>query len=598
MLKATIILLIFLIGQTSYAESLQLNQKDNSISLADLKALQNEDTEEYSRVFFELEEKYRANKSKRELAGLYQLHASYLMQVNQYDSLINLLHTTRMLLGSSDFTQLSKIYLDLAFAHYFLENYDSLLYWEKNSEKLIDSGSPLFGRVLLISGYRSVFDGAYVEAIGKTLKALEIFEKNNDLTNLGLAFNSLALNYDRLGDFQKQHEYLLKSIEIHKKTGDIENLILNYNNLGSNYKQKGELTEALYYYDLAFNELVGTGNSMLLAQNLTNRANIFEALEDYNEAEKLFLECKKICVDNQIGYGMMLSNLNLGNLYRLKKQFSKSKKHLEDGLSLAIEMKLRKETALAYERLSWLNRDINDYKKAYEYFNSFYFLNDSLRNESIRNQANELKEKYESEKKENEIISLSKEKLYQRYIISLLILGLVVLIFVVYSWRQKYLRHREERQREEERLKFQLEMKEKELLSDSLKKVSVMHTKESIAKDLKNLLQEMPKSQSQKFSTILKELKTSHDDRTLEEFESRFLGVYEGFFVKLRQIAPDLTPTEQRVAALIRLNFSSKEMAMITKRSAGTIDNIRSNIRKKLNLEESDDLAQRLTSLK
>lgn len=106
------------------------------------------------------------------------------------------------------------------------------------------------------------------------------------------------------------------------------------------------------------------------------------------------------------------------------------------------------------------------------------------------------------------------------------------------------MRQKQERQKEEQRLKFQLELKEKELLSDSLKKVSILHARESIFKELKVLTEEMPRTQASKFSKIMRELKSDRQNETLQEFEMRFLGVYETFFANLKQYAPGLTPTE------------------------------------------------------
>ena len=87
-------------------------------------------------------------------------------------------------------------------------------------------------------------------------------------------------------------------------------------------------------------------------------------------------------------------------------------------------------------------------------------------------------------------------------------------------------------------------------------------------------------------------LKTAPSKGFLEEFETRFKGVYEDFYVKLRTLAPELTPHEIRICALMRLNISSKEMAVLTNRTQGTIDNTRSAIRKKLQLDDQVNLQE------
>jgi DNA-binding CsgD family transcriptional regulator len=83
----------------------------------------------------------------------------------------------------------------------------------------------------------------------------------------------------------------------------------------------------------------------------------------------------------------------------------------------------------------------------------------------------------------------------------------------------------------------------------------------------------------------------------MNEFEARFIGVYEAFYQKIQTIAPDLTPNELRICAFMRLHISTKEIAYLTNRTIGTIDNTRSIIRKKLKLEENDSLQQFLINL-
>lgn len=603
--KQSVMFLLFLIFlSTSVPTSaVQISSSNvlntsGSLDASKIIQLQKEDQDSYKAVFLALEQQWSKSNSTQELINLYQLHIDYIMDFESNDSLINTLHILRDKLKSTKEVASLKTYILLGQAFYSQNNYDSMVYWKDQAKRLLTEDSPYFGQYLVLESFKSYYDENYLDAIDYALQASKRFEREKNQVLLATAYNSIALNYGRLGIVDYQQDYLKKAIEININQGKRRNLIMNYNNLGSSYRKQNKLVEALEVYDVAYQELLETKSPYFyLAQNLTNRANILEQLGDLSAAEKLFLECEAICIANNIPYGVLLSTLNLGNLYRQLGKYSQAKVRLEDALRMTTALKTGREKALTYERLSWLARDQKDFEQAFLYIQKFHTLNDSLVNESVKKESIELREKFEAEKKENEIVSLSKDKLYQRYIISSLGLGIFVLIFIGYSWRQKYLRQKQEGQIEEQVLKFQLELKEKELLSDSLKKVSVMHAKESIFKELKALTEELPKTQASKFSKIMRELKADRQDETLQEFETRFLGVYESFFTNLKQCAPDLTPTEQRVAALIRLNFSSKEMAMITNRTVGTVDNIRSNIRKKLQLEENEDLVSKLLNL-
>ncbi len=80
---------------------------------------------------------------------------------------------------------------------------------------------------------------------------------------------------------------------------------------------------------------------------------------------------------------------------------------------------------------------------------------------------------------------------------------------------------------------------------------------------------------------MLNELNYNISDKMWHEFETRFEYVHEGFFDNLHKHFPDLTPTELKTCSFLRLNMTTKDIACLTNRSKGTIDNIRYNIRKK-----------------
>jgi len=578
----------------SFHNQLFAQVRNSKISLSQLEKLGKDRPEEYVVKFLDVQSKLKASNDQEKLIELYRIHSDFLLRESKYDSVIRLQHIIRSHFENKKGNEVLETYLKLASVFHQKDNYDSLFYWQQRAGKLINPKSPSYGNYLLISSYLSLYDGNYLAAIQKSLQAIDFFQTINDLPQLASAYASLAYDYDKLGDYQKQREYIMKAIEINRENKNSFNLIQNYNNIGTSYRKEELLEEALEYYDLAFEELKKLSDPFLLAQNLTNRANILEKLKEYEQAEVLFLECKNICEEHQIVYGIMLSNLNLGNLYRMTSKFKHSFIHLNKALSMTEEMKLRRERALAYERLSWLYRDSGNYKSAYEYLDRYHALNDSLVNEIVKKEANELKEKYESEKKEREILALSRAKLFQQFVITLILF----VFFVTILWLvQRHRLSNQKKAKEQQQLKFELELKDKELLADSLKKVSVMHSKAAIFDNIKKLLVDMPKTQASKFRPILKELKSEQDEQVIQEFETRFLGVYDSFFERLKDIAPELTPAELRVAALLRLNFSSKEIAALTNRTVGTIENLRSNLRKKLKLEEKDNLIQVLLDL-
>jgi DNA-binding NarL/FixJ family response regulator len=150
---------------------------------------------------------------------------------------------------------------------------------------------------------------------------------------------------------------------------------------------------------------------------------------------------------------------------------------------------------------------------------------------------------------------------------------------------------------EQQKIAFELELKSKELLIESLKDISIQQSKSSIKEDLDSILKELPSEYSAKFKRLNTKLTASEPDAFLLDFENRFIGVYEIFYEKLKQIAPDLTPNDMILCAMLRLNYTSKEIAYLTNRTVRTIENNRSVIRRKLHLDTEANLQQYILNL-
>ena len=81
------------------------------------------------------------------------------------------------------------------------------------------------------------------------------------------------------------------------------------------------------------------------------------------------------------------------------------------------------------------------------------------------------------------------------------------------------------------------------------------------------------------------------------EFRNLFEKVQIGFFSTLKQRFPDLTPSEQRLLALMKLNLSKREMAAMLGIAPDSIKKTRQRIRKKINVIDDVALEELVASL-
>jgi DNA-binding NarL/FixJ family response regulator len=91
-----------------------------------------------------------------------------------------------------------------------------------------------------------------------------------------------------------------------------------------------------------------------------------------------------------------------------------------------------------------------------------------------------------------------------------------------------------------------------------------------------------------------KEITTEKD---WEYFELHFDKVHQNFIINLKTNFPDLSATDIRLAALIRMNLSNKEIAELMNKSVRSIESSRYRLRKSLNLNQGDNLTDYLFRL-
>ncbi len=82
-----------------------------------------------------------------------------------------------------------------------------------------------------------------------------------------------------------------------------------------------------------------------------------------------------------------------------------------------------------------------------------------------------------------------------------------------------------------------------------------------------------------------------------DEFKALFEKVHKGFFTRLKEKLPGLSPADVRFIALSKLNYSNKEMATMLGVGAGAIRQHRSRLRRKLNISEDASIEEIASSI-
>ena len=86
-------------------------------------------------------------------------------------------------------------------------------------------------------------------------------------------------------------------------------------------------------------------------------------------------------------------------------------------------------------------------------------------------------------------------------------------------------------------------------------------------------------------------------DQIWATFEERFKNAFDEFYSLLLKKYPNLTLNERKLCALLRLELSSKDIAILTFQNPQSIDVARYRLRKKLGLSTEENLMDFLLTL-
>jgi DNA-binding CsgD family transcriptional regulator len=191
-----------------------------------------------------------------------------------------------------------------------------------------------------------------------------------------------------------------------------------------------------------------------------------------------------------------------------------------------------------------------------------------------------------------------------RALLSLLLSGGMFVLLFLFQRRMEQNHNAQLMERERQIHEQQIEARNRQLQEDVLKKArdlanSTMQLirKNEILMDVKQRLydlQKNPKNINQVNRLLDQELSSENDWAV---FEENFNSVHEAFLRKLKQNYPELTPGDLRLAAYLRMNLSSKEIAPLLGISLRGVENKRYRLRKKMELPSDENLVEILMEL-
>jgi DNA-binding CsgD family transcriptional regulator len=363
--------------------------------------------------------------------------------------------------------------------------------------------------------------------------------------------------------------------------------------------------------------------------------NIKRNLKAYNEAHDYYNRALSTCLESNIPFGVMLSRLNIAvthmeqkkeddalkqllealpiarevdpvygassilnniaDVYFIKKDYNTALQYASECLALAKGAQILEELLDVYTLLADIHEAKGNHPLAMEYLRHYHVVRDSVASKERQDKIAELSARYESEKRESElqlnaqeIELLNRENKIKTLTNSLLIISLtaVILSALVYFLYQRT---------QKRKLTKDVHLKNQLLSMHALQMIQ----KNGILETIKHHVAEVA-DKSGDHGKVFSKIRSQVDsglsqDKDWEDFVNIFSQVHVDFLSKLRKENADMTTGEIRLAALLRLNLATKEIASILGISPASANIARYRLRKKLNLTREEDLVDFLT---
>jgi DNA-binding CsgD family transcriptional regulator/Sec-independent protein translocase protein TatA len=348
-----------------------------------------------------------------------------------------------------------------------------------------------------------------------------------------------------------------------------------YNNLGLAYRKLNEHDSAIYYFEKLQRYCMEKNNPAWQQIGYKNRLPSFVELGMLDSAKvvdaRLFEIAKtsKERDDSLIAYEMM------GKIATKEKDYPKAissllkSAALNNGSNPSLLNRVHETLAACYETMG-------QPEKAYPYLKLTHGYNDSVSRAKEANNNRYLFIKAEYDKEQLRLRQLTDEKKLAVRNRNIGIAALVLIALVAIVWLNRRRKKAEQRQQQAG----------KEL---DLFKEEIIKKNNRIEELLASLEQQQHKQQdAQTMEELSRQIILTEAD--WQNFKSLFEKTYPSFFKLLRDKAPGITEAEQRMAALIKIQLNTKQIAAMQGIGLDSVHKTRHRLRQRFHTGTTSEL--------
>jgi tetratricopeptide (TPR) repeat protein len=482
------------------------------------------------------------------------------------------------------------------------------LYNDQNRNETDLKEFNLIGAEYEVLGSVYMDKGNYTLALNETLNALRFFEEVGDKVRKGDALLQLGQIEYKLGNFNASLAYEEEAFSIYRDEDDKVYQSYAANHAGLAAEALGDMQKAEEYQRAAMTLAQEVGVKSTLSTALRDLGRIYSKKGLLNDARTFLEESYTVSESTGIQLDIASSLKELAQVDYQSKEFSEALKKMDRVIEMAESIGAVSILGQSYKERSQIHESLGKYTNAIADLRTYQIINDSIFNSRKSQQIEELKTIYETEKKEAEIALQEEEintlnaqakvdQLTKGLYAGGMASALALSGLLVFGYRQKMKKNKIAREKQEEIYKQEIEHKKKELASQTLHLVQKNTFIQELMDNLENI-KNSPEKFKMEFRRIVMLLKKENaSDKDWEVFKTYFAEVHNDFDQKLKTIYQDISEKEIRLAAFLRMNLTTKEIAATLNVLPDSILKSKYRLKKKLGLDKDMDLSNFLGSL-
>jgi tetratricopeptide (TPR) repeat protein len=500
----------------------------------------------------------------------------------------------------------------------------ALLEIKKMYEKANRENDPLtMGTSLQHMGNICYYLGNYPQALDFHVRADKIFRELGSKDLLAGNLNDMGILYYYNRQIPLAGKQYAEALAIYHQMNNDEGLAETYGRIGHLYEKQHKYDSAFYFQRLALKQYSQISKKEGIAKIYENMGSIYEDLEKFDSARYYYERSYDLYKQSAEKVAIIEVLNNLGDIYRKTGHYNEGLLLTRQAMILSEKENDLYDKGAAYHDMGKTYSLLNNKDSAYYYSELSRRATIDIYSAENNRQTAFLSVLFNISKKNDEIVGLQHARditIITTISTTIVILLLLVLGWVIISRQRLKIRNAavlalqnqqmhdaqqelmqtalQNKQLLENKLVQDLEVKGKELTSHTLHVIQ----KNQLLEDLRNRLEVMVKDekrdQKKQIQQLIQQINQNFNyDEYWTGFREIFEQVHQEFYAKLKERRDDLSYNDLRLAALIKLNLDSKDMATLLAISPDSLRVSKYRLKKKLLLEEGESLTSFINSI-